>query len=138
MSGVSLDKQNPLVARLSLWLVDDNEEFRQGFDSLLKRRYGFERIQHFDSAEAAIESLRKAPGPDVVLLDMKLPGMNGVTAVGQIKAKSPATRILMYSTYFDVAGAKAALASGASGYFTKNQEYEDVVAAVCGAQPVAK
>jgi len=130
-------EQRDVAARINLWLVDDNEDFRQGFGELLKRRFGFEQIRHFESGESVVEALRHGPGPDALLLDLKLPGMNGVEAVSAIKAKSPRTRVLMFATYFDVACVRQALAGGASAYLTKNQPYEDVVAAVC-AEPVAE
>jgi len=137
MNQILPGEQRAVAARVNLWLVDDNEEFRQGFGELLKRRFGFEHIRHFESAETAIEALRMAPGPDAVLLDLKLPGMNGVEAISVIKTKSPRTRVLMFATYFDVACVRQALADGASAYLTKNHPYEDVVAAVC-AEPVAE
>jgi len=124
-----------MAGRLKLWLVDDNDEFRHAFAVLLKRWFGFEYIRHFGSAETVFEELVNDSGPDVVLLDLKLPGMNGVDAVSVIKAKSPATRIIMFTTYFDVASATQALAAGASAFLTKNRPYEEVVAAVCGDRP---
>ena len=120
------------ASRIDLWLVDDNEGFREGFGLLLKRRFGFERIRPFGSAEAAIEALDHGKGPDAVLLDLKLPGMNGAEAVGMIKARSPATRVFIFATYFDVARSAQALAAGASAFLTKNHSYEEVVSALCG------
>lgn len=137
MSQALRDGKQDVAARLNLGLVDDHEEFREGFGLLLKRSFGFEHIRHFGSAEAAIEALCEDSGPDAVLLDLKLPGMNGVEAVSVIKAKSPATQVFMFATYFDVARSKQALAAGAKAFFTKNHSYEDVVAAVC-AEHVAK
>lgn len=132
MSPPLSDEMRDRATRVNLWLVDDHEEFRERFGLLLKRGFGFQHIRQFGSAEAAIEALCEDSGPDAVLLDLKLPGMNGAEAVSVIKAKSPATRIFMFATYFDVARSAQALAGGASAFFTKNHSYEDVVAAVCG------
>jgi two-component system OmpR family response regulator len=131
MNQTSSDKAEAVAARPCVWLVDDNEEFRQGFGALLERGFGFTHIQHFGTAEAAIHALCSGPHPQVILLDLKLPGMDGAAAVPLIKAKSPDTRIFMFATYFDVTSARQALAAGANDYFTKRHRYEDVVAAIC-------
>lgn len=124
-------RQRDAAASINLWLVDDHEEFRERLGRLLKRFFGFEHIQHFESAEAAFEGLGRLRIPDVVLLDTKLPGMNGAAAVRVIKAKAPTTRVILFSAFFDVARAKEALEGGASAVLTKSQPYEDVVAAIC-------
>lgn len=130
-SKLSADKAGAMAARPCVWLVDDNEEFRQGFGSLLEGGFGFTHIQHFGTAEAAIHALCSGAHPQVILLDLKLPGMDGAAAVPLIKAKSPDTRIFMFATYFDVKSARQALDAGANAYFTKHHLYEDVIAAIC-------
>lgn len=67
----------------------------------------------------AIEALRGTPGPELMLLDVSLPGMNGATAVRTIKSLSPGTRVFMFSTLYDRERAAEAKTGGASGYLRK-------------------
>jgi len=103
----------------SLWLVDDDVEFRQLCADILQKDGGFECPRQFGSAEAVIDALSQSPGPELMLLEMSLPGMSGATAVQTIQSLSPGTRVFMFSTFFDVQRAAEGQAAGASGFFRK-------------------
>ena len=105
--------------KLSLWLVDDDVESRQLCANILRTDGGFECPRQFGSAEAVIATLSMSPGPALLLLEARLPGMNGATAVKQIHSLSPGTRVFLFSTFFEAERAAEARAGGASGYFRK-------------------
>jgi len=103
----------------SLWLVDNDVESRQLCANILRTDGGFECPRQFGSAEAVIDALRRSPGPELILLEMCLPGMSGATAVRTIKSFSPGSRVIMFSTFYNIRRAAEARAGGASGYFRK-------------------
>ena len=86
---------------LQVWLVDDSENFRMLLGSLLEEEGGLECARQFPTAEAVIAALEKETPPDVILLDIRMPGMGGVAAVRPIKSLAPATQVLMLTTFFD-------------------------------------
>ena len=110
-------------AKRSIWLVDDAVAIRQTCVNLLEWHGEFKCNRQFSSAEEAIAALRQAPGPELLLLDVSMPGMNGATAVKTIKSLSPGTKVFMFSTSFDAQRAEEARAGGASGYLRKSDPF---------------
>jgi len=110
-------------AKLSIWLVDDAMAIRQTCVTMLEWHDEFECNRQFSSAEEAIAALRQAPGPELMLLDVNMPGLNGATAVKTIKSLSPGTKVFMFSTSFDAQRAEEARAGGASGFLGKTDSF---------------
>lgn len=133
--GSGLERTAPAGLRrpVRVWLVDDNEACRQPCARLLEMCEGVVCDRQFGAAEDLIEALRQVPGPDAILLDIELPGMNGVDAVKIIKSLSRSTAVLMYSTFSSPATEARARANGASAALAKHEPIEDVVAALHGA-----
>ncbi len=103
---------------VTLAIVEDNAEFRESMVRMLNDAPGFRCSQTYDSAESALEGIPKAP-PDVVLMDINLPGMSGVECVRKLHAQIPALRVIMLTVYDDTENIYAALKAGASGYILK-------------------
>ncbi len=99
----------------TLFLVDDEESIRQGVFFGLKNQY---RVKPFPSAEEALKMIRTEP-PDLVLLDIGLPGMNGIDALKEIKAFDPNILIIMISAYEDIKIVISAMKRGAYDYVIK-------------------
>src|SRR4051794_30859970 len=76
---------------LQVWLVDDSENFRSLLGALLEDEGGMQCARQFPTAEAVIAALEKEMPPDVILLDIRMPGMGGIAAVRPIKVLAPAT-----------------------------------------------
>ena len=108
------------TAQLRLWLVDDNDRHRQLFARKFEQKLGLACVGQFASAEAAILALGKVSPPEVILMDVEMPEMNGATAVKTSKALSPGIKIFMFSTFFNASRAVEARKGGASGYFRKS------------------
>lgn len=110
-------------------LVDDHTLFRSGIRSLLQRHSGFEVI---DEAGDGLEGIKRARSmkPDVVLLDLHMPGVSGLEAVRVMVEENPAIRVLMLTVSEDARDLMDALRAGATGYLLKNIETEVLVDAV--------
>jgi len=79
------------VRSYSIYVVDDENVAREGISLVLKKKY---RVKGFPSAEAAIEAIESEP-PDLVLLDIGLPGMSGIEALEKIKRLCPEMLVIM-------------------------------------------
>jgi DNA-binding NtrC family response regulator len=99
----------------SIYIVDDEETIREGITMALEPRY---RVGAFSSAETAIEAIGKNP-PDLILLDIGLPGMNGLEALGRIRALWPDVLVLMITAYEDIQTVISAMKLGAHDYVVK-------------------
>jgi DNA-binding NtrC family response regulator len=99
----------------SIFVVDDEESVREGLTMALETDY---QVKAFSSAEAAIASMNNNP-PDLVLLDIGLPGMNGIEALGRIKRLYPDILIVMITAYEDIKTVISAMKLGAHDYIVK-------------------
>lgn len=113
-------------------IVDDNARFRQHVQELLDSQPDMEVAgEAADSQEAIFQTRRLQP--DVVLMDVRMPGTNGIETTRQLKEEMPALKIIVLSL-FDVQDYReAALASGANGYVIKKSMLRELVPAIRGA-----
>lgn len=102
--------------KIRVLMVDDEAKFRETTSKILKKR-GFDTIMA-GSGEEAVELLHQHPA-DVVVLDIKMPGMDGHEALGRIKEIGPRTQVIMLTGHGDVDSAKASLEKGAFDYLSK-------------------
>lgn len=110
-------------------LVDDHKLIRVGLRKLLEAEAGVEIAGEASGGEAAIEMARELK-PDVVVLDINMPGMNGVEATRRIARLSPAPRILIVSVHAQDPIPTRLLEAGAAGYLTKESAADEIVTAV--------
>ena len=110
-------------------IVEDNEQLRGTLAKLINREEGFTCLSEFGTAEAALEKLPTEPA-DVVLMDINLPGINGVKCVEQLKKLVPNIQIVMLTAYEDTENIFAALAAGASGYLLKRAPRNEILDAL--------
>ena len=103
---------------ITVSIVEDNEQLRGTLARVISRAEGFRCLSQYGDAESALEGLPKEP-PEVVLMDINLPGMNGVECVRQLKAALPAVQVLMLTVYEDSDSLFNSLKAGASGYLLK-------------------
>jgi len=114
---------------LRVAIVEDDEQVRENLAVLINETKGFECVGTFDSGEAALENMPRRP-PDVVLMDVNLPGMSGVECVRQLKARIPAIQVVMLTVYDDSDRIFQALQMGASGYLLKRSTADEILRAV--------
>jgi DNA-binding NarL/FixJ family response regulator len=114
---------------ITVSIVEDSEQVRNTLTKLINRAEGFKCLSEYANAEAALEGLPKDK-PEVVLMDINLPGMNGVECVRQLKQKMPEVQVMMLTAYEDTENIFNALAAGASGYMLKRTPREELLAAI--------
>lgn len=110
-------------------VVDDQRLMRDGLASLLEIQEGIEIAGTASTGQEAIEKAL-ALRPDVILMDVRMPGMDGVAATGQVLRQLPACRVLMLTTFDDDEYIIEALRAGASGYLLKDIPAHDLARAV--------
>jgi DNA-binding NarL/FixJ family response regulator len=112
-------------------ICDDQAIVRDGLEMLLKLESDIEVVGMADDGAAAVELVAKKK-PDLVLMDLKMPVMNGVEAIRQIRAKHPDIKVLVLTTYDDDEWVFDAIQAGASGYLLKDTPRDEVVKAIRG------
>ncbi|MBK8900642.1 MAG: response regulator transcription factor [Anaerolineaceae bacterium] len=107
--------------KITVLLVDDHKVVRQGVRAFLQAQSDIEVVAEADSGETAV-SLAAEHAPDVVLMDLVMPGMDGVTATRLVKAQSPRTQIIMLTSYHQDEHIFPAIRAGALSYLLKDIE----------------
>ncbi len=114
---------------LKILLVDDHEVVRLGLKSLLARYPEFEVVAEASTADEAI-SLAERYKPDVIVMDIRLPGKSGIEATREIVEKGGDTKIIMLTSYADDELLFDAIAAGASGYVLKQIDSGELITAL--------
>jgi len=110
-------------------LVDDHSVVRAGYRRLIETTPGFQMVAEGANADDAY-ALYKVHMPDVVVMDIMLPGASGIDVTRRIIAYHPGARVLMFSMYSQAAFAQPALEAGALGFITKDSEPEELIEAL--------
>lgn len=113
-----------------VWLVEDNALLRDGLEAVLDSAEGISCIVAAESAEEALVALDLGHVPDIVLMDIGLPGMNGIEAVRVFRQRAPTARIVMLTVHEEDEKVFEAICAGASGYLLKPASPKQVVQAV--------
>ena len=117
------------MAKQRILLVDDHEVVRLGLKALLERHPQFDVIGEASSAREALEMVADFH-PDVVVMDIRLPGTSGIEACEEITTRFPETRVLMLTSYAEDEMLFSAIRAGASGYVLKQIGGEELVHAL--------
>lgn len=114
---------------ISVAIVEDDERIRQLLENVVKENNGFLCIATFDNAEEAIEKIPELL-PDVVLMDIGLPRMNGIEAVKKLKPQCPGIEFMMCTIYDEDEKVFDALEAGANSYILKRTQPQELLAAI--------
>lgn len=117
------------MAKQKILLVDDHEVVRLGLKSLLEHNSQFEVVAEAGTAKEAVEQVAKTH-PDVVLMDIRLPGASGIEACEEITKNYPGVRVIMLTSYAEDEMLFSAIRAGASGYVLKQISGEGLVSAI--------
>jgi DNA-binding NarL/FixJ family response regulator len=116
-------------AEVAILVVDDHPVVRNGLTALLRTIVGFRVVGEAADGESAIRAVAEHQ-PDVVLMDIRLPGIDGIEATRRIRESASDARVLVLTMYDDDATVFTAMQAGASGYLLKDAEQDDIVRAV--------
>lgn len=114
---------------IRILIADNHTLFSQGLRSLAETQSDFEVIGEVSDGREAVAQSRELR-PDVVLMDVVMPGLNGLDATRQIRQEAPATRVLALSMHIDKRYVLGMLEAGASGYLAKDASFEEVARAL--------
>jgi len=114
---------------IKILIVDDHHIVRQGLAALLKTVPGFHVLAEAADGEQAVELFRKHR-PDVTLMDLRLPKMNGVDAIAKIRETAPGARIVVLTTFDGDEDIYRALQAGAKGYLLKGMDLAELSDAI--------
>lgn len=117
------------MAKIRILLVDDHTILRQGIRSLLNDEENVEVIGEAEDGRQAIEKTKQMI-PDLIVLDIMMPNLNGIEALREIKKLSPETKVLVLTMYNNEDFVYQTLQAGASGYLLKESAFTDVVSAI--------
>lgn len=112
-------------------ICDDQDIVRQGLEAILNQAAGIDVVGLAQDGAHALELIPET-NPDVILMDLKMPGMNGVIATGRICDQFPEVKVLVLTTYDADDWVFDAIRSGASGYLLKDTPREELVRAIEG------
>ncbi|NCF09500.1 MAG: response regulator [Gammaproteobacteria bacterium] len=117
------------MQRIRVYLVDDHAMVREGLANMLAMQSGFEVVGQAGGGEQLLAEVVEA-SPDVVLMDLKLPGMDGVTLCQRLKTVCAKARVLMVTMHDDAENVARAIKAGAAGYLIKNEAFTKAVEAI--------
>lgn len=123
---------SPAPATIRILVADDHPVVRDGLKRLLTTQPDFETVGEAGTGRDAVGKALSLK-PDIVLLDLLMPDMDGLTALDQIRAQLPATRVIVLTTFAQRQQVVRAAAAGAAGYLLKDVEVEELARAVRGA-----
>lgn len=122
--------QNLSRRPIEVWVVEDNHAFRNTIMRLLNGTEQLRCTRSFTACEDALALLKTGVAADVVLLDIELSGMNGIEALGKLKALAPNVRVVMLTVFEDHEKVFRAICAGASGYLLKTSPFDKIVESV--------
>ena len=114
----------------TLWIVEDHAAFRRTLVRLLNAEPDFECARDFDSCEKLLAALAKPEVPDLILLDVGLPGMSGLEGIRLIKERAPKALVVILTVFEDDDKVFQAICAGAAGYLLKTSSGVDINQAV--------
>ena len=117
------------MRRIRLLVVDDHLVVRAGLRALLAEEADMEVVAEADSSEAALAQI-KSMSPDVVVMDIQLPGQSGLEACREISTNFPNTKVVILTSYANQSFLQQAIRAGASGYVLKKVGSEELVRAI--------
>ena len=115
---------------IHIGIVEDDNDIRLAIENFLNRQPGFFCQLSTPSVEEFLNALKETPAPQVILMDIGLPGMSGIDGIRLIKSRYPGVDIIMLTVYHDSHKIFNSLCAGASGYLLKNTPLEEIKTAI--------
>ena len=111
----------------SIWLVEDNDRFRANISDLISETTELKCDLAVSSCEDAIQHLASDAAPDILLMDIGLPGMDGIEGIRHVKSIAPSIQVIMLTVFDDNEKIFQAICAGASGYLLKSAPPDEII-----------
>lgn len=111
---------------IEVWLVEDNGDYRTAALRVVSRLAGVRTARGFKSCESALRAMTGGARPDIVLLDVGLPGMSGIEGIPLLKENAPGAQIIVLTVFDDAEKVFRAICAGADGYLLKGSSFDDL------------
>jgi DNA-binding NarL/FixJ family response regulator len=115
---------------IHVWLIEDHKTYGERLARALNRVEGLTCTQRFTACEDAFAALTTEPAPQVLLLDVGLPGMNGIDGISRLRQLAPQMAIVILTVFEEDDKIFRAICAGAAGYLLKTSSTEDIAAAI--------
>jgi len=129
MSWSTVKSSPNIIPAIKIWIIEDNAVTREGFERLINSMDEFHVTKSFSNCENAIKLVTKNP-PDVIIMDIELPGMHGIEGIKRIKKIAPDANIIVMTVHEDIDLVFKALCAGACGYISKHTDYSKLLDAI--------
>jgi DNA-binding NarL/FixJ family response regulator len=117
--------------KIDVMIIEDNNLFRKSLADFINQGDGMRCQYHFSSCEDALAAIRaQAIEPDIILLDIGLPGMNGIEGISYLKTEVPTSKIIMLTIQDENESVFNAICKGASGYLLKDSSSEKIIESI--------
>ncbi|MCB0698848.1 MAG: response regulator transcription factor [Chitinophagales bacterium] len=114
---------------INICLIEDDETIREGYEYLINNTEGYKVTGSFPSYEDAAKKIARCE-PDVILLDVELPGVSGIDAIPKLKKLVPEAHVIILTVYEQELQIFRALGNGAAGYMTKDTPHERILTSI--------
>src|SRR5512140_1834780 len=112
---------------IDVWVVEDDQRFRGGLKELIGTTPGMRCEDVFERCEEALQALKDKGPPQIMLVDIGLPGMSGIEGIRQMKLLSPATEFVVLTVHEERQNVFDAICAGATGYLVKSLPPETII-----------
>jgi DNA-binding NarL/FixJ family response regulator len=116
--------------RIQVWLIEDHKTYGERLARALNRVDGIACPRRFTACEDALDALPESDAPQVLLLDVELPGMNGIEGIARLRQLAPRAAVVILTVFEDDDKIFRAICAGAAGYLLKTSSNEDIGAAI--------
>lgn len=115
---------------LQVWLIEDHKTYGERLMRALNRQDGLRCSHRFTACEDAFSALTTQPAPDVILLDVELPGVSGIEGIARLRQLAPKAAVVILTVFEDDDKIFRAICAGAAGYLLKTSSTEDIASAI--------
>jgi DNA-binding NarL/FixJ family response regulator len=134
MAKESVQGSDELERQPRVWIVEDNSDYRQSLMRVVSTVAAPNSVRSFGKCEDALAALKRDTAPDVMFLDLGLPGISGIDGLAQFKSVAPGMRIVVLTSFDDPQRIFQAICGGASGYLLKSADVDRITSAIREAQ----